>query len=52
MEKAKNRNKEIFTISLRGKPTKASKETAQLTQSYLKRSLNWTEENGKCNMLI
>ena len=28
------------------------KEAAQLKQNYLKRSLNWTEENGECEMLI
>ena len=44
-------NKEIFIISLKGKLIRPSKENAQLRQSYLKRSLNWTDENGRCRML-
>ena len=31
--------------------TTSKKENAQLKQSHLKRSLNWTDENGKCRML-
>ena len=34
---------------LERKADQAFQEKAQLRQSYLKRSLNWTEENGRSN---
>ena len=44
--------KEIFMTSLKRKLIKLVKENLQLGQDYLKRSLDWTGENGKCEMLI
>ena len=50
-EKILSEQRDIFIISLKGKLIKPSKATL-LRQSYLKRSLNWTEENGRCKMQI
>ena len=38
-------NKEIFMTSLKRELIKLFKEHLQLRQDYLKRCLNWTEEN-------
>ena len=55
MERERNSfcpNKETLTTPLKGKPSMLFKENAQLRQDYLKRSLDWTEENGECKMLV
>ena len=44
-------NQETFTTSLKGKLIMLFKENAQLRQDYLKRSLDWTDENRECKML-
>ena len=38
--------------SLKRKLIKLAKENLQLRQDCLKRSLDWTGENGNCEMLI
>ena len=49
-EKILSQQRGIHSV-LEGKLIKPFIENAQLGQSYLKRSLNWTDENGIC-MLI
>ena len=44
-------NKEIFKVTSKGKLIKLSKENVQLRQNYLKHSLKWTDENGRCRVL-
>ena len=45
-------NKETFTTSSKRKLVMFFQENAQLREDYLKRRLNWTEENEECKMLI
>ena len=45
-------NDETVTTSLKRKLVMRFQENAQLRQDYLKRSLNWTEENGGRETLI
>ena len=45
-------NREILMTSLNRKLIKLFKENLWFRQDYLKRSLNWTEEDGECEMRI
>ena len=45
-------DKEILMTSLKSTLIMLFKENSQLRQNYLKRSLNWTNKNGECEMLL
>ena len=51
MEKVLSEQKDIHDF-LERKLIMPIKENVQLRQSYRKRSLSWTDENGKCKMLV
>ena len=52
MEKIPSEEKKAFMNTLKGKLIELFKENMQLRQDYVKRRLNWTEENGTGEMLI